>query len=287
MASSTDNRTIFIVSAIAVVCIALIVVVAIKAAKSPSTVTTTNGTVAPDTMTKLSNISQATFDTVGLGSVTGQPTPIEATPLTKDNKPYMLYAGGEFCPFCAAERWAIVVALSRFGSFSNLSASHSSDTDVYPSTPTFSFHGSTYTSQYLAFDGVETLSNVHSGNSYTKLDTLTADQQKIVDTFDAAPYVAASSAGSIPFIDFGGFYVSSGATYSPQLLQGKTFDQIAAVLNDPNTDIAKGVIGAANVITASICKMTGAQPSVVCDATSIKQIQATIDAQQKAGVTAQ
>jgi hypothetical protein len=32
----------------------------------------------------------------------------------------MLYIGAEYCPYCAAERWPLVMALSKFGTFSNL-----------------------------------------------------------------------------------------------------------------------------------------------------------------------
>ncbi len=56
--------------------------------------------------------------------------------LVKDGKPEVLYIGA-YCPFCAAERWAAIVALSRFGTFSVLRTVHSSSTDVDASTPAF------------------------------------------------------------------------------------------------------------------------------------------------------
>ena len=59
--------------------------------------------------------------------------------------------GAEYCPYCAAERWALVMALSKFGTFTDLQGTTSSATDTNPSTPTFSFYGSTYTSKYLSF----------------------------------------------------------------------------------------------------------------------------------------
>ena len=46
----------------------------------------------------------------------------------------MLYIGAEFCPYCAAMRWSMAVALSRFGTFTPLHGIHSSSTDVDPST---------------------------------------------------------------------------------------------------------------------------------------------------------
>ena len=50
------------------------------------------------------------------------PASIDAPALTADGKPEVLYVGAEYCPFCAAERWPVVVALSRFGTWSGLSA---------------------------------------------------------------------------------------------------------------------------------------------------------------------
>ena len=85
-------------------------------------------------------------------------------PLTSGGKPEMLYIGAEFCPICATQRWPMVVALSHFGTFSNLSKTHSavSDGDI----PTLSFYGSTFTSPYLTFTPVETTTNQPSGSYY-------------------------------------------------------------------------------------------------------------------------
>ena len=42
------------------------------------------------------------------------------TPLTNSGKIVIVYVGAEYCPYCAAERWAIVTALETFGTFSGL-----------------------------------------------------------------------------------------------------------------------------------------------------------------------
>jgi len=42
--------------------------------------------------------------------------------------------------------------------------------------------------------------------------------------------------------------------------------QIAAALRNPSSPIAQGVDGAANYITAAICKLTGNQPASACTA---------------------
>ena len=77
-------------------------------------------------VTDTTSVPASTLDTVGAGSgVTAPPEIKGGTPLTSGGKPEVLYMGAEYCPFCAAERWAMVVALSRFGTFSGLSTVHS------------------------------------------------------------------------------------------------------------------------------------------------------------------
>jgi hypothetical protein len=215
---------------------------------------------------QVTSVPASVFSAVGAGTATGAPKSINASALTLDGKPHVLYMGAEYCPYCATERWAMVVALSRFGTFSNLKTTHSSSTDVFPNTQTFSFHGSTYTSRYLAFTGVEMQSNVRSGDGYKTLETPTSAQQQILATYDQVPYIGSNPAanGGIPFIDFAGKYVSSGVTYDPSLLQGKSLDEIASALHDPTSAIAKGAIGAANGLTAAICGITNGQPAAVC-----------------------
>lgn len=229
---------------------------------------------------KVTSLEPSIFTTVGQGSASVLPKPLASAPaLAQDGKPRIVYIGAEYCPYCATERWPIVIALSRFGSFTNLGVTHSSGSDVYPNTQTFAFHGATYASQYLAFTGVETESNVIQGTTYAPLDTPTAEEQQLINTYDTAPYVASSSAGSIPFIDLGGKYLISGSTYSPTVLQGKSADQIASALSDTKSDISQGAVGAANTITAALCLLTNNQPGDVCSSSMIQGLEAKINAQ--------
>ena len=169
----------------------------------------------------------------------------------------------------------MVVALERFGTISNLKETHSSLTDLYPNTQTFSFHGATYSSPYFEFDAVERYSNKPQGSSYALLDTPTSEEQNLMNTYDAPPYTTSSNAGAIPFIDFGGKYFIIGATYSPAVLQGKSYDQIADSLTDPTSAITKGLIGAANGITAAICGATNNTPSSICMDPTISSIKSS------------
>lgn len=198
------------------------------------------------------------------------PAAIKAPALTADGKPRVLYVGAEYCPYCAAQRWAVAIALSRFGTWSGLGQTTSSATDAYPNTPTLSFHGAKLTSTYVSFSGFETTTNQPTaGGGYQPLDSLDAADTALLRKYNAAPYVASSAAGSIPFLDIGGTFVSSGSSYSPDLLAGKTQLQVVSALQNPADPIAKGAGAAANAITAAICKTTGGQPGAVCTAPGV------------------
>ena len=218
----------------------------------------------------VTGVSQETSDKINTG---GLPNPLHAVsgqPVLNGptGKPQVLYVGGEYCPFCAAERWSLIVALSRFGTFSNLHTTTSSGTDTAPNTPTFTFYGSTYQSDYIDFVGVETATR----DPYTPLQTPTSDQQALFNKYTVPPYVPASQANGIPFLDFGNQYISVSSGYSPQVLAGYSWDQIAANLNTPNSQMAKNIVGNANYLTAAICKLTNNQPASVCTSPPMQQI---------------
>jgi hypothetical protein len=262
------RRLLIAAAAVAVVVVALGTLIVVKLAgqggttKPPAQAATQAST---QLAAALAAVPASVLDTVGAGTVSNPPKTISGQQVLTDNsKPLIVYVGAEYCPYCAAERWAVVVALSRFGTFSGLGQTHSSSTDVYPNTATLSFHGASYTSQYLTFQGVETQSNQPQGTSYAPLDTPTAQQQALLKKFDAPPYVSSDAAGSIPFIDFANQGMVSGASYDPQLLAGKTADQIAAALSDPANAITKAIGGTANAITTVLCQLTNNQPAAVC-----------------------
>ncbi len=218
----------------------------------------------------ITSVPSSTLDSIGSGGAYAKTvSPITAPALTSGGKPEILYMGGEYCPYCATERWAMVQALSRFGTFSGLHGIHSSSTDVYPSTPTLTFYGSHYTSQYLTFTAVETQGLTQDAT----LQTPTSAQNKLFSKYDYPPYVSSSEEAAIPFIDLGGKYLIHGAQYNPQVLQGKTWAEVAAALSDKLTAIAQGADGAANILTAAICNVTGNQPSSVCSSPTITSLQ--------------
>ena len=200
----------------------------------------------------------------GHGQVTAALTSVRGAPLVARGKPEVLYVGTEYCPYCAAQSWAVIVALSRFGTFSGLSTIRSGNYRPYPNLDTWTFYGSAYASRYLTFVPVETKSNVltartanpQKGSSYTRLQTLTAGQQAIYNRYDKTRVV--------PFLDFGNRSVIVGSSFDPLVLQKLTWSQIAASLRQPVSLAGWAILGAANYFTAAICQLTDDRPARAC-----------------------
>jgi hypothetical protein len=215
--------------------------------------------VPTETSTEVSNAESE------IGSYFG--TVNSTTPLTSGGKPEVLYMGAEYCPYCAAQRWAMVNALSRFGTFTGLTTTHSSSTDADPNTPTWTFYGSTYKSNYINFTSVEETKNYRTGNTtntsvnYVTLQTPTAAEEAIGQSYDPQ--------GSIPFIDLGNKYVQVGnlSPLSPTMLAGLSWSQVAADMNNPSSSVGQAEIGNANYMTAGICKLTNNLPASACTPT--------------------
>jgi hypothetical protein len=233
------------------------------------------GSALASVIATTTTVPAATLDQVGAGQVSAPPTTISGPPLTSGGKPEMLYIGAEYCPYCAAQRWAMVVALSRFGTFSGLAAIRSAatngagQTEVYPNTATWTFANAHLASGHLTFTPVELYTNVPYPRTggYTPLQTPTARQETLLRHYDAS--------GSIPFVDYGNKYMSVGASYDPGVLTGLNWKQIAADLHNPASPVAKGVLGTANYMTAAICRLTGDQPASACTPV-VKSLQAKL-----------
>lgn len=206
--------------------------------------------VSSDIYNSLSNVSFSTLSHIGRGS-TLSPTQISGPALLSGNKPLIVYLGAEYCPYCAAERWSIIVALSKFGNFTNLSYMESSPTDVFPNTPTLSFYGANYTSPYISFQAVEL-----QDRSKNPLQTPTPDQVALANTYNPQ--------GGIPFVDIANKYTVSGSQYQVSLLSGMDWEQVSSQLDNPSSSVAQGIDGAADTLVSKICKITNDQPVNVC-----------------------
>ena len=214
-------------------------------------------------------VPAAVFDRVGAGSATGLRA-ISGQTLTVGGKPELLYMGGEFCPYCAAERWAIAAAVSRFGTLSGLRFIHSSPTDAYPDTPTLSFSRATFTSRYLSFVPVEWFGEATDPSTpfgHVYLQHPTPQQARLFARY---------SGGAIPFVDIGNRYVAPQAQYLPSTLAGMTWAQVAAAMRDPASSVGRNIDGAANMITAAICAVTHGRPGNVCHSAAVTAARGSI-----------
>jgi hypothetical protein len=218
---------------------------------------------------QVTGVPAATLDAVGKGAVpsfsTNPPFTVgSGAALTSGGKPEMLYIGAEFCPYCAAMRWSMAIALSRFGTLTPpLRGIHSSPSDTFPNTATLTFYKAGYTSNYLTFTPVENLTVSHS-----LLQSPTKEQNALW-----AQYEPDANNRGYPFIDFGNKLVMKGPIYNAGVLAGKSWSQIAATLHDPASPITQSVVGAANYITGAICRMTSNQPASVCTSAAVKAVQ--------------
>jgi hypothetical protein len=245
------------------VVLAIVLVIVRPGASSPGS--SAIGTAAQDAAVAraVTSVPAATFDSVGAGTATGLSATSGQPLLTSGGKPEVLYMGGEYCPFCAAERWALTAALSRFGTFTGLGLIHSSPTDVYASTPTLSFYGSGYTSKYVSFTPVEWFGEADDASSpfgHVYLQQPTSQEAALFSKY---------ANGSVPFVDIGNHYLLPQAQYVPSALHGMSWSQVAAAMRTPSSTVGKDIDGAANIITAAICKITNGQPGGVCSSAAV------------------
>ena len=182
--------------------------------------------------------------------------------------------GAEYCPFCASERWSMVMALSKFGTFAGLRTSYSSASDFAPDTPTLDFSHATFTSHYLVFRHYELATNRPAAsstacnvNGYAYIQTPPDSDTELFETVGG---------GNIPFMDFGNGMQQSGADFEdqPLVLAGLTFNQIAQDLYNASSAVAQAEDGSANYMTGAICMMTGNEPRSACSSTVVKQAEA-------------
>jgi thiol-disulfide isomerase/thioredoxin len=259
-----QRRRLIIIGGAAVVVLAvigIIIGVALSAGK-PKQAAASSGPLPASVQANL-KVPASTLAKVGIGgALPAAIKPATGSLLTSGGKPEMLYIGAEWCPYCAAERWAMAVALSRFGTFSPLRGIHSSSTDVYPNTATLTFYRAKYTSSYLVFSPVE-----NQDINHKLLQKTTPAQQAIWNKYDPT--------NGYPFIDFGNRFIA-GTTYNPQVLHGLTWSQIAADLHNPSSPVAQGVNGSANLFTAAICRLTGNAPANVCTAAPVSTLEGRI-----------
>jgi Domain of unknown function (DUF929) len=244
------RRLLLALVAVAAVVAAVATLVTVKLTAAPAHLVATESVAPAAVVRQVTAVPPGVLAQASPGQVATslQQAPASAPPLRIDGKPAIVFVSEESCPFCAAERWPLTVALSQFGTWSQLGVTKSAATDIYPDTATLSFRTAGYHSTQLTLRTTELSDNAgHPLQAPTSLD------RQLIGRYDVPPYVnSADQSGAVPFLDIGNRYVLAGAQYNPQVLAGLSATQIAAQLRDPASPVAQAIDGAAKVIVAAI-----------------------------------
>lgn len=223
------------------------------------------------TLKQITNVNTDLLAQTGTGNVSNPFKATQGNLKGPTGKPEVFFYGAEWCPLCAAERWSVAVAMSRFGTFHSLRETTSASDDSYPDTSTLSFYQSNYTSSYIDFVPVETQDRQHN-----TLQNPGPQEQEVLTR---------NNVQGFPFMDIGDRYLITSASYDPGVLRTNAQDsssqplsqqEIANQLTAGGNSVSQNILGTANYMTAAICTITNNQPSQVCSASFIKTIQTTI-----------
>jgi uncharacterized protein DUF929 len=220
----------------------------------------------------VTHLPQSVFDSVGLQPDVAAPVILhDQRALTFDGKPGIFYEGAEPCPYCAAERWAFVIALARFGSWSDLGIDQSAADDIDPSTQTFTFSRVKYSSPYVAVVTREILSNRKlPDGDYAPLQQPTPEEARLDSEYTSARYFPVNP-GYLPFLDFGNRVVISQSSYDPSVLHELSREQIASDLSDPTNPVTLDIVATANYLSAATCLIDGNRPTNVCQSPGVRR----------------
>jgi hypothetical protein len=264
-----------VIRAVSLAVLAAIVAVAVIADVRPSAPVTPAARISPalaKLITEATTVPEIAGDSTSVTFVSVLPQPVGGTPLKQDGKPEVFYVDAGYCPYCAAQNWALIVALSHFGKFSGLSTIRTHLYHGIPPIDGWMFFGSSFTSKYLAFVQVEPWSgtlvsaraNPDDRTSYRELQKLTPAQQAVFNKYDPTH--------AVPFIDFGNRTVQTGSILDPAALEAQTWSQIASTLRSDRTRADQAILGAAELLTVELCQLTGNKPASAC-VTAITSVQ--------------
>jgi hypothetical protein len=255
--------------AVAIVVVIIVAFVVVKVTSSKPSPGTKSQLAPAVTTAPASLIAQVTGVPASVAGAVGLPSTNDVTvptykagqpKLTISGKPAAIFIGAEFCPYCAAERWAIIMAFSKFGTFTGLQETTSSPWDTDPSTPTFTFVNAKYSSPYLTLATSEHESNDTDGlDTRTTLQPLTAMESNLWSKYDGGV-----DGEGFPFLDIGNKVLVTEPSYNPTVLSGLDQEDVASKLKNANDPVTQGIVGTSNYLTAAICSITGQQPASAC-----------------------
>ncbi len=196
--------------------------------------------------------------------VLGRFVEVSKDTIRRGGKLYVLFMGAEYCPYCAAERWAIVRALQKYGQWDGLKQTMSAARDEpFLNLPTYDFTKATYNSPNIEFTSCEI-----KDREFKPLQKLLKTEEKLVRKFNPGR--------EIPFLLIGGRFMQVGSGFTPKIFIGHTFRQTETELKKMESEIRKTIDDEANIISALMC-ISGLPPEV-CKETGVAELVAQANA---------
>ena len=239
-----------------------------------STVETFNP--APSSLVStVASVPGSVYDAVGVSSPANPVTPLgkagsgnapswlasvnDGPPL-----PVVFFYGAEFAPYAAVERWPLIMALSRFGSFNQLGLMQSSPTTAF-AEPLDVHLLEGLVLEPLRDPGVGgalQLAEPDGGAVSRASRPPTPGSPRRSPATGRAPtpsHCSTSPTGTS----------STAPRFSPTVLAGLSQGQIAGDLTTPASPMTQAMVTAANEITAAICSVDGDRPDAVCESKGV------------------
>ncbi len=260
---------------VAICLLGALVLVRDNAGPSTSSTVETFSPAPSSLISTLASVPASVYDAVGVSSpanpvLAPRPAGSGTAPLWMATvnggppQPVVFFYGAEFAPYAAVQRWPLVLALTRFGTFNQLGVMQSSPSTAFANLSTFTFWNVQYSSKYLILESVERYSSLDpTGARYLTLQTPDARQAAAVAAYGA-------SANTFALLDVANRYVLNGASFAPGVLAGLSQSQIAGDLATASSPLTQAVVTAANEITATICAVDGDRPDAVCGSRGVQ-----------------
>ena len=217
-----------------------------------------------------------------------------------NGKPSVIYLGSITCLFCSENKWAMALALSRFGNFSALFKGYSSfgDGDLptiywapanYNSSGTDSF-GNFYHSNYINFISIDDEDPITQGFNLNPIPVIEANANATGNLAyeDAVSYIfndlsknSSTSFQGTPYTIWGNYQVggadaidlgNSMPTGNSFPLTNMTHEQVLAQLANPNDQFAWTEYAGADLYVAMVCSSIN-NTAPVCTLPAIQQLE--------------
>ncbi len=196
--------------------------------------------------------------------VLGKFVEVSKDTMRRGGKLFVFFMGAEYCPYCAAERWAIVRSLQKFGQWDGLKQTISAARDEpFLNLPTYDFTKATYTSPHIEFVAREI-----KDREFKPLQKLLKTEEKLLRKFNPKK--------EIPFLLIAGRFAQIGSGFTPKIFIGHTFRQTETELKKVESEIRKTIDDEANIISALLC--TSGLPPELCKEAGTAELVAQVNA---------